>query len=192
MAARLHFLSQDAELLARIRGGDEEALVTLYALSRKPVVAMVVRNNGTTTDADDILQDALIVLWERVRSGRYEHTAKLETFIYATAQNMWRRKLARLRKERPTDLADDSLIAGDPSALDLLIESEEAALISNALNRLGEPCRTLLLLFYWEEASMDEIAHRMGFSNAETAKSKKYQCKKALQAILKNLEPIHD
>ncbi|MGB6649412.1 MAG: sigma-70 family RNA polymerase sigma factor, partial [Bacteroidota bacterium] len=49
---------------------------------------------------------------------------------------------------------------------------------------LGEPCRTLLLLFYWEERSMGEIAVELGFANADTAKSKKYQCKKALEKLL--------
>jgi len=57
--------------------------------------------------------------------------------------------------------------------------------VRDALDRLGEPCRTLLILFYWEEASMEEIASRLGFANAETAKSKKYQCKKALEQILR-------
>jgi RNA polymerase sigma factor (sigma-70 family) len=192
MAAPLHFLSQDAKLLARMREGDEEALVTLYQQNKKAVVALVTRNSGTTTDADDILQEALIVLWERVRSGRYEHTAKLETFVYATARNIWRRRLARHRRERPTDFADDSLVADETSPLDRLIETEEASLISNVLNRLGEPCRTLLRLFYWEEASMGEIARRMGFANAETVKSKKYQCKKALQAMLTDPGSSHD
>jgi DNA-directed RNA polymerase specialized sigma24 family protein len=66
-----------------------------------------------------------------------------------------------------------------------MIESEEAQIVRGALEKLGEPCRTLLLLFYWEELSMDEIAGRLGFANAETAKSKKYQCKKELQRLLK-------
>jgi RNA polymerase sigma factor (sigma-70 family) len=78
-------------------------------------------------------------------------------------------------------------VSDDPSPLDQLIESEEASMIGDAVRRLGEPCRTLLVLFYWEEASMEEIASRLGLANAETAKSKKYQCKKALQEILKRV-----
>jgi RNA polymerase sigma factor (sigma-70 family) len=191
MAASLHFLNQDARLLDRIRHGDEEALVTIHRQSRKAVIALVTRNSGTVSDAEDILQDALIILWERVRNGRYEHSAKVETFVYAIAQNLWRRWLARAKKEPPTDLSPDSSMTDDPSPLEQMIESEEAGLVSEALHRLGEPCRTLLLLFYWEELTMDEIAGRLGFANAETAKSKKYQCKKALQKMLKDLAPNH-
>jgi RNA polymerase sigma factor (sigma-70 family) len=191
MAAPLHFLNQDVRLLDRMRHGDEDALVTVYQQSRKAVIALVTRNSGTAMDADDILQEAVVVLWERVRAGTYEHSAKLETFVYAVAQNLWRRRLARNRKEVRADPAAEGSMSDDPSPLESIIETEEAGLVASALRRLGEPCRALLLLFYWEELSMEEIATRLGFANAETAKSKKYQCKKMLQTMLKELAPNH-
>lgn len=185
MIGTIHFLDDDARILDRIRRGDESALVTLYRQSCTPVTALVTRNSGTGQDADDVLQEALVIVWERVRQGRYKHDARLETFLYATARNIWLRRLARLRREVPRDLDPDETMSDDPSPLDRLIESEETAMIASALNRLGEPCRSLLILFYWEEASMEEIAGRLGFANPDTAKSKKYQCKKALQEMLK-------
>jgi RNA polymerase sigma factor (sigma-70 family) len=187
MTVTLHFLNEDTRLLDRIRRGDEDALVTLYRQSCKSVMALVTRNSGTAGDAEEVLQEALVILWERVRQGRYRHAARLETFLYATARNLWLRRLARVRREAPREIDPEELASEDPSPLDQLIESEESALIANALRRLGEPCRTLLVLFYWEEANMEEIAGRLGFANAETAKSKKYQCKKALQEMLKRI-----
>ncbi len=167
-----------------LRQGDEEALVMLYRSNRKPVTAFVLRNNGTQDDAEDMLQEALVVLWERVRSGRFEYAARLDTFVFATVKNMWMRRLFRKRHEVAgtqivEDGPDDSL-----SALDEMISGEESRIVREALDRLGEPCRGLLLMFYWEELSMDEIAARLGFANAGTAKSKKYQCKKALEGLL--------
>jgi RNA polymerase sigma factor (sigma-70 family) len=148
------------------------------------VTALVQRDNGTSDDAEDVLQEAVIVLWERVRAGRFVYSAKLETFVYATARNLWLRRLARTRRETPGLPPDDHNVDESGSSLDRLIESEEAALVQDALERLGEPCKTLLLLFYWEERSMTEIAIELGFANADTAKSKKYQCKKALEKML--------
>lgn len=167
-----------------LRQGDEEALVMLYRSNRKPVTAFVLRNNGTLDDAEDMLQEALVVLWERVQGGRFEYSARLDTFVFATVKNMWMRRLFRKRHEVPEsrdagDRPDDAL-----SALEEMITGEESRIVKEALNELGEPCRNLLLLFYWEELPMDQIAARLGFANAETAKSKKYQCKKALQALL--------
>ncbi len=184
MSPKLFFLNDDARILDMIRRGDEHALVLLYESNRKMIAAFVARNNGTHDDYEDMLQEALIVLWERVRAGKFEYSAKLSTFLFATVRNIWLRRLARMKREVPTDLqADDSADPG-ASVLDTIIEEEETAAVRDAMRRIGEQCRMLLTLFYWDECPMEEIAKRMGFANADTVKSKKYQCKKALEKIL--------
>jgi RNA polymerase sigma factor (sigma-70 family) len=190
MPGPLLFAGSDARILDRIRKGDEGALEELYRENRKPVTALVRRNSGTEDDADDMLQEALVTLWERVRSGRFRYSAKLGTFIYATARNMWLRRLARARREVPETDADPP--ADDASPLELMIEEEEAEAVRLALERLGEPCRKLLLLFYWEEESMETIASLLGMANADTVKSKKYQCKKSLEALVRERIPRND
>lgn len=185
MASPLFFLNADARVLDLIRKGDEKALVMLYNSNRTMIASYVTRNNGSADDAEDMLQEAVVVLWERIRSGQFEYSAKLSTFIYATVKNMWSRRLARKRKETPTDIDPEQHSDDSSSALELLIESEQAKLVQDALAKIGEQCRKLLLLFYWEELSMEEIAVHMGFANADTVKSKKYQCKKALEQMVR-------
>jgi RNA polymerase sigma factor (sigma-70 family) len=184
MKSSLFFLNTDARILDLMKRGDEEALVVLYDSNRRMVKSFVLRNNGTDDDAEDLLQEAVIVLWEKVRSGKFEYSAKLSTFIFATVQNIWWRRLAKMKREVPSELNSEILKSDSASALDEMIESEQSKKISAALVKIGEPCKTLLLLFYWEEKSMDEIAHQLKFANADTVKSKKYQCKKALEKIL--------
>ena len=190
MAAPPFFASSDARILDRIRKGDEEALVELFRQNRGPVLALVTHNSGTAADADDILQEALVTLWERVRTGRFHYSARLGTFVYATARNMWLRRLARGRREVTGIVTDPP--SDDASPLELMIEEEEAEIVRSAIERLGEPCRKLLLLFYWEEESMESIAAQMGMANADTVKSRKYQCKKALEALVRERLPRHD
>lgn len=184
MKSIVYFLNTDSKILDLMKNGDEDALVMLYDSNRRMVSSFVVRNGGSEDDAEDLLQEAVIVVWERVRSGKFEYKAKLSTFIYATVQNMWRRKRARLIRETPTDLSGEIDLESDDSPLEDLMLNEQSQLIAAALVTLGEPCRTLLLLFYWEERSMEEIARQMHFANTDTVKSKKYQCKKALEKIL--------
>lgn len=185
MAGSILPFQSDARLLRRIERGDDDALVELYQSARAMVLSFVLRNHGTPDDAKDLLQEALAILWERVREGTFEHKAKLTTFLFGTARILWLHHLSRRRRETPGDIHPNVAVAEDPSPLEELIQSEEASLVRDALVRLGEPCRSLLLMFYWEERSMEEIAARLGFANADTAKSKKYQCKKALEEILK-------
>ncbi|MGA9121496.1 MAG: sigma-70 family RNA polymerase sigma factor [Bacteroidota bacterium] len=185
MAAEIHFLPTDSAVLEMLRRGEERGLVILYKGCQAAVRSYVLRNHGTPDDADDLLQEAVIILWERVRSGRFEYSAKLETFIVAVVKNIWLRRLSRKRREIVQDPGDieEVMDAGD-SPIEILMEEEQTSLLARALRNLGEPCRTLLLLFYYEERSMEEIATTLGFANADTAKSKKYQCKKALQTAL--------
>ena len=187
MKSPLFFLNTYAKILDLIRRGDEEALVMLYELNRRPVLAYITRNSGTADDAEDMLQESLVVLWERVRSGRFEYSAKLSTYVFGVVKNTWLRRLAQKRREVPSELDPDERSNGAPSALDDLIEREEAGLVRSALERIGEQCRRLLKLFYWEELSMEEIALEMGFANADTVKAKKYQCKKALETVLRQV-----
>ena len=158
----------------------------LFNDNRRLVTEFVVRNSGSAEDAEDLLQESVIVLWERVRSGRFEYAARLSTFLLGVAKNRWLRVLASRRREPP--LNDELDAPSDDLTADAaMIRSEQTLMVRNAMERIDGICRKLLTLFYWEELSMDEIARRMGFANAETAKSKKYQCKKHLERELKSL-----
>jgi RNA polymerase sigma factor (sigma-70 family) len=104
--------------------------------------------------------------------------------VYAVARNIWMRRLSRRNRERPLTGAVEERTADTGDILEQLIDDEQAEMIRRAMERLGEPCRTILLLFYWEEKSMDDIAAAVGLANAETAKARKYQCKKALEQLV--------
>jgi len=188
MKPSLFFLTTDAKTLDLIRKGDEEALVTLYESNRKPIAAYIARNSGTTEDAQDVLQESLVILWERIRNGRFEYRAQLNTFIYATVKNLWSQRLRQKKRLSSGEIDPEAHEDPSPSILDALIATERVEMVRDALETIGEQCRRLLLLFYWEEQSMEEIAVRLGFANADTVKAKKYQCKKALERALSRLQ----
>jgi DNA-directed RNA polymerase specialized sigma24 family protein len=52
---------------------------------------------------------------------------------------------------------------------------------------LGDTCRKILTLYYFEKLSMNDIADQLGFANADTAKTKKYKCKKELDHKIKSI-----
>ena len=71
-------------------------------------------------------------------------------------------------------------------------ENERANLINNCLNELGDTCKRILYYFYYDELSMEDIAEKMGFANADTAKTKKYKCKKELDKLVKSKYSTQD
>ncbi len=180
--------SSDENILERIREGDEKVLVTLYNANKRMIISFITKHNGTLEDAEDMLQEVLVIFWQKVRSGKYEHAAKISTFLYATVRNLWFRKLSQTKKIISINDEVETLPSEEHSIISILIEKETIDAVQIALQKLGEPCKTILLLFYWEESSMEEIAQRTGFANAETVKSKKYQCKKMLEKLLEKVD----
>lgn len=168
----------DQEILERIKKGDESALDFLYKKNYKMMVNMIIKNNGTEEEAKDIYQEALLAFWQKAASGKLEMTSKISTFIYSICQNLWRKELDR--KSRLRNEEKDGVVVDTRDA------EERASLINLCLNELGETCKKILFYFYYDDLSMEDIADKMGFANADTAKTKKYKCKKELDKLIKS------
>lgn len=167
----------EKEIFDRIQKGDEKALELIYKKYYRMMTKMVISNSGTEEEARDIYQDALVVFWQKARSGNLIMTAKMSTYIYSICQNLWRKELER--KKRLTNEEKDS-----SQLLDTESEEREK-IIAKCLDQLGETCKKVLMYYYFDEMSMQEIADKLGFANTDTAKTKKYKCKQKLDELVK-------
>ena len=177
-------LRSDKRLIERIRSNDRQVLGELFVQNERMIASYVRTHGGSAADAEDILQETIIVLWQKVNSGSFQLTARVSTYLMAVARNKW---MAEVRKRKRFVDGENSAEPLDEAAslLDSLIAEEDVQRLRLALQDLGSPCRQLLMLFYFEERSMADIAAIMGFKGPDVVKSKKYQCKKALEAQLK-------
>jgi DNA-directed RNA polymerase specialized sigma24 family protein len=62
---------------------------------------------------------------------------------------------------------------------------EREKIIALCIDQLGDTCKKVLTYYYFEEMSMQDIAEKLGFANTDTAKTKKYKCKKKLDELVK-------
>jgi len=169
---------KDSEILAKISKGDESALDYLYKKYYRMMTKLVISNSGTEDEARDVYQDALIVFWEKARSGKLVMTSKISTFIYSICLNLWRKELER--KSRLSNEEKDDVEYQD-------LESEERErIIRECINELGDTCRRILMYYYFDGMSMNDIADKLGYANTDTAKTKKYKCKKRLDELVKS------
>jgi RNA polymerase sigma factor (sigma-70 family) len=167
----------EKEIFERICKGDERALEFLYKKYYRMMTKMVITNSGTEEEARDIYQEALVVFWQKAVSGKLVLTSKMSTFIYSICQNLWRKELDR--KKRLSNEEKDQPVTIDT-------ESEERnKIIARCIDQLGETCKKVLMYYYFEEMSMQEIADKLGFANTDTAKTKKYKCKQKLDELIK-------
>jgi RNA polymerase sigma factor (sigma-70 family) len=104
-------------------------------------------------------------------------TSKISTYIYSICQNLWRKELDR--KKRLSNEEKDIAVVPD-------MDSEERnRIVAKCIDQLGETCKKVLMYYYFEEMSMQDIADKLGFANTDTAKTKKYKCKKKLDDLVK-------
>jgi len=176
--------SLDREFIQRIKTNDRTVLGELFQKYQRMISAYILKNGGDQNDAEDIIQETIIVLWQKVNSDSLQLTVKLGTYLQAVAKNKWMAELRKRRKISAQDISEN-LSDGNPSSLDDLVNEERIEYVRKALDMLQPICRKLLLLYYFEEKSMNQIAKILELANADVAKSKKYQCKKNLEEILK-------
>lgn len=167
----------EAELFSRIQKGDEKALEIIYQKYYRMMTKLVVTNSGTEDEARDVYQDALVVFWQKARSSNFVLTSKMSTYIYSICQNLWRKELDR--KKRLSNEEKDAAESID------MEKPEREKIIAKCLDQLGETCRKVLMYYYFDEMSMQEIADKLGFANTDTAKTKKYKCKQKLDELVK-------
>jgi RNA polymerase sigma factor (sigma-70 family) len=181
----LALYKSDQVILDCIAKGDDTALSSLFRSNLKMIVRYITTNHGTQKDAEEQLQDALVILWEKIRFGNFTLNSKLSTYLFAVVKNRWRKELHR--KKKFINL-DSTLESRDPSPLisDTLQETDLTNLVKASMEHLSPLCREILKLFYYEDKTMREISSIVGLANEKTAKAKKYQCKKELEFIMRS------
>jgi RNA polymerase sigma factor (sigma-70 family) len=168
----------DSTVIQMIRRGDEKALDFLYRKHYRMMVKLVVKNSGSEDDAKDVFQDALIIFWEKVQGGNLELTSKISTYLYSVCLNVWRKELDRKNKLVYEEAESTSYV--DPD------RQERIDIVNRCLQALGETCKKILMYYYFDRLTMTDIADKMGFANADTAKTKKYKCKQELDKMIKS------
>lgn len=158
----------------------------LYTANYPKVRAFVVQNSGSAQEAKDVYQEAFVAVWKNVRKGKFEPQSptSLNGYLFRIAKNKWIDYLRSAYNRRT--ISENQLYAVHTNAEDPGgPEPEKLEMIVKAFYQLGEPCRTLLRLFYFRRKSYREIATRLDMKEA-SARNQKYRCMKKLQKLVQN------
>ena len=174
---------KESALLKGLARSDKKAVETIYKENYNMVQSLIINNNGSVEDAKDVFQEAMIVLYEKVSSGSFELTCQIKTYLYSVCRRLWLKKLQQMQRFNPAAESVDEVVPVEEE-LDVH-EKRNADLIvmENALNKIGEPCKSLLEAYYLQKKSMPEIAEFFGYTNADNAKTQKYKCLVRLKKI---------
>ncbi len=175
--------ADEKTLLEGLANNDKKAIETIYQENFNTVQSLIINNNGSADDAKDIFQDAIIVLYEKLRSGGFELNCQIKTFIYSVSRRLW---LKRLQQQNRYSAPGDNMETVISVEEDLDAHEQRNAeyeMMENAITHLGEPCKSLLEAYYLQKKNMQDIAASFGYTNADNAKNQKYKCLMRLKKI---------
>src|SRR5689334_9368035 len=110
------------------------------------IQALVINNNGTSEDAKDIFQEAIIVLFEKVQSGTFELNCQLKTFVYSVSKRLWLKRLMQQSRFSISD-GNEEAVTVDEEMEEHEKRNTEFEMMEKAMYGLGEPCKSLLEAF---------------------------------------------
>lgn len=178
-------LQTELQTLEALALGDRQATAQVYRQHSKVVIGWIVQNGGEAADAEDIFQEAMVVLYEKAQSKEFRLSCKIGTYLFAVSKHLWYKKLHQNQRTSFTgEHAEDLVYEED------IISHEEREIhyeqLNLALEKLGEPCSSLLKAYYQHEKSMQQIADDFGYTNADNAKTQKYKCLNRLRKLFNN------
>jgi RNA polymerase sigma factor (sigma-70 family) len=170
----------DIELIEGIKDGNEIALENLYRLDREGVINYVTNNKGSYDDGADIYQEGIIVVWNKIKTGKYikQDNAQLKTYLNRVCRNLWYKKLRYQGKL--TSMPDD-YEAEDGETFDY---SDNERKLEACFSVLREKCQKVLRLRFWEKKSLEEIAKILG-NTINVIKNDSSDCIKSLREQFK-------
>ena len=182
--ARLVFT--DYEYLEGLRLSNDAVIRSIYKKHYPVIARMVLNNSGTEQEAKDVFQESLLVLYHHVKQQQFSLSCALQTYLYSVAKRLWLKQLHKNHGFYKLDerFYENEDVGAASSDLEVYEEREQNIdRMKESMGQLGEPCKALLEDFYTKHLSMDEIADKFGYTNADNAKNQKYKCLQRLKKI---------
>jgi len=174
----------ELERLRAIRSNNEAALKHLYTSNFQKVENYVLNNNGTPEQAKDVFQEAFIAVWQNIQLDRFAPRTEtaLDGYLFTVARNKWLDHLRSGHYKNVVRIEDSTMPDYEADTLSPEVDDHLAA-IKKHFATLGENCKKILTMYYYNNDSLRTIADHMGWTEP-TAKNNKYRCIQRLRELV--------
>lgn len=186
----------EKRLLQKSKAGDRLAFAELVEIYKDKINSLAYRMLGNAQDAEDITQETFMRIYANLH--RYDEQYKISTWIYRIANNLCIDKI-RKRRVRSNQFSLDAEITGtdgldlyntmrdtDPLPEQQVIQYELQDRIREAMLSLTPKYRTIMILRYLEDLSLQEISEIVGLPVA-TVKTRVHRGREALRKRIKDI-----
>lgn len=177
----------DEEILDGLVQENDKIIRFIFDEHFHTIRSFILRNNGTVEDAEDVFQDAVVIIYQKARDKELNLSCSFITFLYSVSRHLWFQKLEKNR----VNLAfvgdiENFIELSDEMMYEVYDEDRERVKIfQQHFLGLGEDCQKLLRLFV-RKIPLTEIMRIMGYKSIKYTKTRKFLCKEKLKKRIKN------
>jgi RNA polymerase sigma factor (sigma-70 family) len=186
------FSQHDATQFARLFcGGHPHALAEARRQLAPAIHRYIMANKGVQQDVEDLYQEALCLLWLKLKSDAEKFNSRDEVFRYgfAAARNLWLKELRKRKKFGPIvsveQIASETDSPNEDAAFweELTAKEKQLAELEKGIAQLGQQCQKILSLFYAEKKSLLHISSLLHMTEA-SLRNAKYRCMLRLKSFI--------
>jgi len=178
----------DSELVKAIREKEmlEPAILQLYRDHAEITRSFIKGKGGTDQDADDIFQETVVSFIDSVQKSKFRQESGIRTFLISISKNLWYNEIRRRQRAGNRErLFEADRDQEDSGVQEIIQDRELKKQLNQLLQDLGDSCRKILELFYYENLSMKEIVLHLHYENEQVVRNKKYKCLQQLTDKMK-------
>ncbi len=175
--------------LQKGRESEKEYLASLYKANRDSFINWAKFNFSLNDDeVKDIYQDTIIGFYKNLVAGKVDElNYSTKTYLFAIGKNLILNRIKRNKRLESTDNEFDEI--AHPNPIDFNDIKEEAKkFIDKKISDLGEPCRSIIRLYYYHGYSLEAIRREVKSKNPNVVKAQKARCMKALKSVFEKFK----
>ena len=177
----------EQELIAKVCEGNSQAFSILVNQHKDMVYSLALQMCMNPMQAEEFAQDIFLRVYEKI--AEFNGKSKLSSWIYRITINYCYTKLRKKRTYEVVGFEDNHIIIDENlNCLEQMELKDCVNCIKAAISELEEMDAIILILFYFEDFSIEEIIKTTGFSKANV-KVKLYRARKKLLFIVQSKYP---
>jgi RNA polymerase sigma factor (sigma-70 family) len=177
---------KENQILEGLRNHDPELIRQLYQDCLPLIEKMVINKGGDSSIAKDIFQDALLLIYRKVKQNKLNLSCKLSTYIYSICKNLW---IQEYRSNKNyIKVPSDSLDKVNDPGVESKYEQRIREIYDRHFSRLSRSCQKILKL-HFKGKTISDIQNALDYDSPQYTMDRKYRCKSSLiKRIMNDLE----
>lgn len=161
--------NNENNMLKALKNAENQAFENLYREYYRMVEQIILRNHGSLEDAQDIFQESLIVLVKNLHKNDFILTAKIGTYLYSIARNLWLYRLKSSKNMRKVEIKDSDvnyLVLEEEEIVRKKVNEKRYEIMADQLATLKKDCQKIIIESSKKGRPLKDIAEEMGYTSS--------------------------